>query len=104
MLISERRGQVEMHSDRDTRWHRFFASDLKLTFILWLPTFAAILWLGIQRAFPDIVLFAIAMGLVVWSVCDAAVLIVANTRKLFAKPNVGPADALHNNVGEKPDV
>ena len=48
--------------------------DFKLIFRLWLPLFVVAVWFGIHRGYPDIGLFAVAMAVGVWSVCDAAVL------------------------------
>ena len=77
-------GQKQMQCRGDSGWSRFWP-DFKVTFVLWLPIFAVVMWMGIQRGFQHIALFAIAMGLAVWSICDAAVLVFNNIRDWLAK-------------------
>ena len=46
--------------------------NCRLTFLLWLPLFAAIVTAAAQNGFADFWLFAVAMGLATWSLADAA--------------------------------
>ena len=54
-------------------WKRL-VPDFKTIFILWLPLFAITVAYGYYRGYPDMGLFALAMAVAVWSVCDTAVL------------------------------
>lgn len=69
---------------RDSRWG-VLVPDFKLTFILWVPLFAVALAFGIMRRFPSIGLFAIAMAVGVWGVCDAGVRVYRKTQGLKSK-------------------
>lgn len=53
---------------------KLLVPDFKLIFSLWLPLFAVAVWYGFYRGYLDMGLFALAMAVSVWSVCDAAVL------------------------------
>lgn len=53
---------------------KLLVPDFKIIFRLWLPLFALAVWYGFYRNLPHLGLFAVAMAVALWSVCDTAVL------------------------------
>ena len=49
--------------------------DRRFTVALWVPLFTAVMVCAALEGFPDLWLFAVAMGLATWGVCDAAALL-----------------------------
>lgn len=59
--------------------------DLRITFLLWVPLFLVAITAAILQGFQDIFLFAIAMGLALWAVCEAALLVYRKTQQYLRR-------------------
>ena len=68
-------------------------SDLWIATCLWASLFATAMWLAARNGFQDLWLFAAAMGLSLWGLCDALLLVARTTREYLASRRAPTAHA-----------